>query len=184
MLLGGDEIGRTQQGNNNAYCQDNEMSWFDWEHVDRGLLEFTRRLIHLQATAPGFPPARMVQGRAVRGAGVGDIAWFRPDGKEMVGRRLAAGAHEVVRGVPQRRRTARARRRRPAGARRQLSAAFQRAPRAARVYAARRLVRTPMGRRHRHGRRARVEAEIDSGGEIGGGARPDDRRVVACLLSA
>ena len=42
MLLGGDEIGRTQRGNNNAYCQDNEISWFDWEHEDGALLEFTR----------------------------------------------------------------------------------------------------------------------------------------------
>src|SRR2546430_15656317 len=47
MLLGGDEIGRTQKGNNNGYCQDNELSWFDWEHRDEGLLEFTRALIRL-----------------------------------------------------------------------------------------------------------------------------------------
>jgi glycogen operon protein len=84
MLLGGDEIGRTQQGNNNAYCQDNEISWFDWEHVDRDLLEFTRRLIHLQATHPAFRRRGWFKGRALRGAGVADIAWFRPDGQEMV----------------------------------------------------------------------------------------------------
>jgi glycogen operon protein len=84
MLLGGDEIGRTQQGNNNAYCQDNETSWFDWEHIDRGLLEYTRRLIHLQATHPAFRRRGWFKGRAVRGAGVADIVWFRPDGKEMV----------------------------------------------------------------------------------------------------
>jgi isoamylase len=83
MLLGGDEIGRTQQGNNNAYCQDNEVSWFDWEHVDSGLLDFTRRLIHIQAQSPVFRRRRWFKGRPLRGAGVSDIAWFRPDGAEM-----------------------------------------------------------------------------------------------------
>ncbi len=93
MLLGGDEMGRTQQGNNNAYCQDNEISWFDWEHADRGLLEFTRRLIAPAARAPGLPPPR-AGSRAGRctAAGVSDIAWFRPDGAEMSERGLAATA--------------------------------------------------------------------------------------------
>jgi glycogen operon protein len=83
MLLGGDEIGRTQQGNNNAYCQDNEISWFDWEHVDDELLEFTRRLIRLQAEHPVFRRRGWFKGRPLRGRGVSDIAWFRPDGDEM-----------------------------------------------------------------------------------------------------
>jgi glycogen operon protein len=83
MLLGGDEIGRTQGGNNNAYCQDNEISWFDWEHADEDLLAFTRALIHLQAEHPVFRRRHWFKGRPVRGAGVGDIAWFRPDGVEM-----------------------------------------------------------------------------------------------------
>jgi isoamylase len=83
MLLGGDEIGRTQQGNNNAYCQDNEISWFDWEHVDEELLEFTRRLVRLQAEHPVFRRRGWFKGRPLRGKGVGDIAWFRPDGAEM-----------------------------------------------------------------------------------------------------
>ena len=83
MILGGDEIGRTQQGNNNAYCQDNEISWFDWDRVDTELLEFTRRLVHLQAAHPVFRRRRWFKGRPVRGAGVSDIAWFRPDGGEM-----------------------------------------------------------------------------------------------------
>ena len=83
MLLGGDEIGRTQQGNNNAYCQDNEISWFDWEHVDEELLEFTRSLVRLQADHPVFRRRGWFKGRPVRGVGVGDIAWFRPDGAEM-----------------------------------------------------------------------------------------------------
>ena len=56
MLLGGDESGRTQHGNNNAWCQDNELSWLDWENVDGELLEFTRKLIKLPAGAPGVPP--------------------------------------------------------------------------------------------------------------------------------
>jgi glycogen operon protein len=83
MLLGGDELGRTQQGNNNAYCQDNEISWFDWDRVDDRLLEFTRRVIHIQAEHPVFRRRRWFKGRPLRGAGVSDIAWFRPDGAEM-----------------------------------------------------------------------------------------------------
>jgi isoamylase len=83
MLLGGDEIGRTQGGNNNAYCQDNEVSWFDWQHVDEDLLDFTRRLIHIQAGHPVFQRRRWFKGRPVHGAGVADIAWLRPDGQEM-----------------------------------------------------------------------------------------------------
>jgi isoamylase len=83
MLLGGDEIGRTQQGNNNAYCQDNEISWFDWEHADRSLLEFTRRVIQLDSEHPVFRRRGWFQGRAVRSSNVSDIAWFRPDGEQM-----------------------------------------------------------------------------------------------------
>jgi len=83
MLLGGDEIGRSQQGNNNAYCQDNELSWFDWEHADRGVLAFTQRLIRLQRQHPVFQRRGWFKGRALRGAGVSDIAWFRPDAERM-----------------------------------------------------------------------------------------------------
>jgi isoamylase len=83
MLLGGDEIGRTQQGNNNAYCQDNEISWFDWQHADRSLLEFTRRIIQFESEHPVFRRRGWFQGRAVRGSRVGDIIWFRPDGEQM-----------------------------------------------------------------------------------------------------
>jgi isoamylase len=66
MLLGGDELGRTQRGNNNAYCQDNELSWFDWEHADTELLEFTRRLAALRRRHPGFRRRGWFQGRLVR----------------------------------------------------------------------------------------------------------------------
>jgi isoamylase len=81
MLLGGDEIGRTQRGNNNAYCQDNEISWFDWAHVDDALLDDTRALIALRRSHPVFRRRRWFHGRPIRGTV--DIGWFRPDGDEM-----------------------------------------------------------------------------------------------------
>ena len=65
MLLGGDEIGRTQRGNNNAYCQDNELSWFDWDDVDDELLEFTRKLIALRREHPVFRRRGWFQGRPI-----------------------------------------------------------------------------------------------------------------------
>ncbi|MDQ4036805.1 MAG: glycogen debranching protein GlgX [Actinomycetota bacterium] len=81
MLLGGDEIGRSQGGNNNAYCQDNEISWFDWENTDTALLAFTRKLIALRREHPVFCRRRWFQGRPLRGTA--DILWLRPDGVEM-----------------------------------------------------------------------------------------------------
>lgn len=81
MLVAGDEFGRTQQGNNNAYCQDNEISWIDWEHTDPALLDFTRKLIALRKQHPVFCRRKWFQGQKLRG--VEDIAWFRPDGGEM-----------------------------------------------------------------------------------------------------
>jgi isoamylase len=83
MILGGDEMGRTQGGNNNAYCQDNEISWFDWEAADRGLLEFTRRLVQLKREHPVFQRRRWFKGRPLHGKDVADIAWLRPDGEQM-----------------------------------------------------------------------------------------------------
>ena len=83
MILAGDEIGRTQHGNNNAYCQDNEISWFDWEAADRGLLEFTRRVVQLKRGHPVFQRRRWFKGRPLHGKDVADIAWFRPDGQPM-----------------------------------------------------------------------------------------------------
>jgi isoamylase len=84
MIYGGDEIGRTQKGNNNAYCQDNERSWFDWEHADQNLKEFTTRLIHLRRDHPVFHRRGWYQGRSIRGsAKLDDIGWFRPDGSGM-----------------------------------------------------------------------------------------------------
>jgi glycogen operon protein len=81
MLLGGDELGRTQRGNNNAYCQDNEISWYDWEHVDEDLVEFTRLLIALRRDHPVLRRRRWFQGHSIRGSV--DLGWFRPDGAEM-----------------------------------------------------------------------------------------------------
>jgi isoamylase len=85
MLLAGDAIGHTQGGNNNAYCQDNEISWLDWspEHMDTDLLAFTRRMIALRRDHPVFRRRNFFQGRKIRGAGIKDIVWLRPDGKEM-----------------------------------------------------------------------------------------------------
>ena len=81
MLLGGDELGRTQQGNNNAYCQDNAVSWFNWANVDDDLLAFTRMLIRLRREHPAFRRRRWFLGRPIRGSL--DLRWFRPDGGEM-----------------------------------------------------------------------------------------------------
>jgi isoamylase len=94
MLLGGDEAGRTQRGNNNAYCQDNEISWYDWEHVDAGLLEFTRRLIALRREHPVLRRRRWFQGRSIRGTV--DLGWYRPDGVEMSDEDWDAGSAASV----------------------------------------------------------------------------------------
>jgi len=85
MIAAGDEIGRTQQGNNNAYCQDNEISWLDWDldEADQALLAFARRMIALRRAHPVFRRRQFMQGRRLRGSGVKDLAWFRPDGQEM-----------------------------------------------------------------------------------------------------
>jgi glycogen operon protein len=85
MILMGDEVGRTQQGNNNAYCQDNEISWFDWDDRERNadLFEFTRRLTELRRDHPVFRRRRWFTGRSIRGAEIDDIGWLRPDGEAM-----------------------------------------------------------------------------------------------------
>lgn len=85
MLSGGDELGRTQGGNNNAYCQDNEVSWYDWELDDerRALLRFTRKVIRIYHEHPALQRSKFFKGRKIRGSDVRDIMWFRPDGVEM-----------------------------------------------------------------------------------------------------
>lgn len=83
MLVAGDEHGRTQQGNNNAYCQDNEISWLNWDNVDVSLLDFTKKLIHFRREHPVFCRRKWFQGLPIRGTGVEDIVWFLPDASEM-----------------------------------------------------------------------------------------------------
>jgi len=85
MLVGGDEMGRTQGGNNNGYCQDNEISWFDWELDERqvALLDFTRRLIQLRRAHPVFHRRDFFGGESPDGSGLPDLRWFRADGREM-----------------------------------------------------------------------------------------------------
>jgi glycogen operon protein len=85
MLLGGDEQGRTQRGNNNGYAQDNEISWFDWSltDADRELLDFTKGLIRLFMAHPVLHRRRFFQGRRIRGSSVKDLTWYGPDGREM-----------------------------------------------------------------------------------------------------
>ncbi len=98
MLCGGDEIGRTQQGNNNAYCQDNEISWLDWNLDERqtALLDFTRRLIALRREHPNFRRRKFFQDRAIRGAAERDVTWLRPDGEEMTDAEWGEGWVRVV----------------------------------------------------------------------------------------
>ncbi|HXV08533.1 MAG TPA: glycogen debranching protein GlgX [Burkholderiales bacterium] len=85
MLLAGDEIGRTQRGNNNAYCQDNEISWVDWDAArdHEGFLRFVRRMIRIRQEHPVLRRRRFFQGRPIRGGGVKDILWLTPEGREM-----------------------------------------------------------------------------------------------------
>ena len=85
MLLGGDEYGRTQDGNNNAYCQDSPLSWLGWQRdrAARELLAYTQRLIRLRHDHPVFRRPKFFQGRRIRGQEVKDIAWFNPGGAEM-----------------------------------------------------------------------------------------------------
>jgi len=83
MLVSGDEAGRTQKGNNNAYCQDNEISWFDWESIDQDLLLFAKKIIQIRKTHPVFCRRRWLRGVPGKGQEIEDIAWFLPEGREM-----------------------------------------------------------------------------------------------------
>jgi glycogen operon protein len=85
MLLAGDELRNTQGGNNNAYCQDNEISWLEWELDGRAevLLGFTKRLLRLRAEHPVFRRGAFLTGEARQGSGAPDVWWFRPDGRRM-----------------------------------------------------------------------------------------------------
>jgi glycogen operon protein len=85
MILGGDETSQTKGGNNNTYCQDNEISWTHWDMDDdqRNFLKFTRSVIQLRKEHPVFRRQSFFQGRSMRDPNLTDLAWFRPDGKEM-----------------------------------------------------------------------------------------------------
>ncbi len=85
MLCAGDEWARTQQGNNNAYCQDNEISWLSWEHDEKqtALFDFTKKLIEIRRDHPVFRRPKFFQGRRIRGSEIKDVMWFNPGGNEM-----------------------------------------------------------------------------------------------------
>jgi glycogen operon protein len=85
MLLGGDEFGRSQQGNNNAYCQDNEISWINWnlDEAGRDLLAYTRELIRIFNDNPVLRRRDFFNGRPFTPGGTKDVTWIRPDGDEM-----------------------------------------------------------------------------------------------------
>ena len=98
MLLGGDEMSRTQHGNNNAYCQDNEISWYDWGLRDENLqlLGFTRRLMDFRKRHPVFHRRKWFRGREIFGSGVHDIGWFSVDGTEMTPEEWQQGFAKAV----------------------------------------------------------------------------------------
>ena len=87
MLSGGDELGKTQLGNNNAYCQDNELNWYNWELSEkhRIFLKFVRRLIHFRHSQPVLQRRKFLTGTPHPENGVKDIAWYHPSGREMNG---------------------------------------------------------------------------------------------------
>jgi len=110
MISHGDELGRTQQGNNNVYCQDNELSWIDWKRAREHevLTEFTARLAALRREHPVFRRQRFFQGRPIRGSSIDDIAWLRPDGRHMTEQDWNSGRNSSIaiflngRGIPDR----------------------------------------------------------------------------------
>ena len=93
MILAGDEIGHTQQGNNNTYCQDNDITWLNWQLTDeqQQFLDFVRTVIEIRHTHPVFQRRKFFQGRQVDGNDVSDISWFQPSGEEMSDEAWKAG---------------------------------------------------------------------------------------------
>ncbi len=93
MLCGGDELSHTQKGNNNAYCQDNELTWLDWQPGDEGqaFLDFVRKVCRVRATQPVFHRRHFFHGRGIRGSDVKDISWLDPSGNEMTDEAWGAG---------------------------------------------------------------------------------------------
>ena len=191
MLLHGDELGRTQQGNNNGYCQDSELTWINWDNVDQPLIEFTAAVNSLRAKHPTFRRSRFFDGRPVRrgeGERLPDIVWLDPDGSTMqpedwdsgFGRSVGVFLNgDGIQGKDSRGRRIHGR---------QLRALLQRARRRRRIHAAFGRIRSGLGHHHRHrgcgcrfrtrgGRRQAVRCgEITRGAarpqRPGGGARP------------
>jgi isoamylase len=97
MLLAGDELGNTQGGNNNAYCQDNEIAWLNWSltAADKEFLEFVRRLLRIRSEQPVLRRRRFFHGRPIRGSEIKDIYWIRPDGHEMTDDDWQSGRHAM-----------------------------------------------------------------------------------------
>jgi isoamylase len=98
MVLGGDEFGRTQGGSNNAYCQDSEIGWVDWQLSPEGesLLAFTRDLIRLRREHIVFHRARFFQGAVIPGTDVRDVTWLRADGEEMTAEDWASAGAKML----------------------------------------------------------------------------------------
>ncbi len=97
LLLGGDEFNRSQRGNNNAYCQDNELSWIDWDHDDdaRAMIDYVAHLTQIRRTYPILRRRRFFKGRPSNPDGIKDISWIRPDGLDMTVEDWAAGADTI-----------------------------------------------------------------------------------------
>jgi glycogen operon protein len=93
MLLAGDEIGHSQKGNNNAYCQNNELTWLNWElnREQESLLKFTRTVISIYHNQPVFHRRRFFHGKEIQGSEAPEIAWLDPSGKEMTGEAWKTG---------------------------------------------------------------------------------------------
>ena len=98
MLVSGDELGRTQKGNNNTFCQDNELSWLDWSLQEKNseLLKFTRDLIYFRRRHPVFRRRKWFQGQDIHGSGVSDIGWFNPDGMETTDKQWSLGFAKAI----------------------------------------------------------------------------------------
>ena len=99
MILHGDELGRSQNGNNNAYAQDNELTWIDWDSADRGLIAFTAALARLRSDHPTFRRLRFFDGKPVEraeGEALPDIVWLSPEGREMTMDDWNAGSNKSI----------------------------------------------------------------------------------------
>ena len=165
MLLGGDELGRTQHGNNNAWCQDNELSWFDWEAADWEFRRFAHELIRLRARAPRVPAAALL--RRTRRLGIGPAGHLVVPARRATddAARLDEPGHPRTGRVPQREGAPEPRPKREPGGGRRLPAPFQRERRPGRLHAAAAALRAALAARPRHVRARRGAGSVP-------GARP------------